>query len=42
MTDANLVLGRLDADHFLGGEMKLDSAAAEARAQARTSPSRWE
>jgi N-methylhydantoinase A len=27
-TDANLVLGRLDADHFLGGTMKLDVAAA--------------
>ena len=24
VTDANLVLGRLDADHFLGGRMKLD------------------
>jgi N-methylhydantoinase A len=29
VTDANLVLGRLDADHFLGGDMKLDRAAAE-------------
>ncbi len=29
VTDANLVLGRLDAEHFLGGEMKLDLAAAE-------------
>ena len=29
VTDANLVLGRLDADHFLGGDMKLDLAAAE-------------
>ncbi|MDB5554371.1 MAG: hydantoinase/oxoprolinase family protein [Rhizobium sp.] len=29
VTDANLVLGRLDADRFLGGEMKLDVAAAE-------------
>jgi len=28
VTDANLVLGRLDADHFLGGEMKLSVAAA--------------
>ena len=28
VTDANLVLGRLDADFFLGGEMKLDAAAA--------------
>ncbi|HXZ55143.1 MAG TPA: hydantoinase/oxoprolinase family protein [Burkholderiales bacterium] len=29
ITDANLVLGRLDADDFLGGEMKLDAKAAE-------------
>jgi N-methylhydantoinase A len=29
VTDANLVLGRLDAHRFLGGEMKLDLAAAE-------------
>ncbi len=29
VTDANLVLGRLDADRFLGGEMKLDARAAE-------------
>jgi N-methylhydantoinase A len=29
VTDANLVLGRLGADRFLGGEMKLDLAAAE-------------
>jgi N-methylhydantoinase A len=29
VTDANLVLGRLGADRFLGGEMKLDTAAAE-------------
>ncbi len=29
VTDANLVLGRLDADNFLGGEMALDVAAAE-------------
>lgn len=28
VTDANLVLGRLGADRFLGGEMKLDVAAA--------------
>lgn len=27
-TDANLVLGRLDADHFLGGRMRLDESAA--------------
>ncbi len=29
VTDANLVLGRLAADQFLGGEMTLDVAAAE-------------
>ncbi len=29
LTDANLVLGYLDADFFLGGDMKLDSAAAQ-------------
>ncbi len=29
VTDANLVLGRLAADRFLGGEMKLDVSAAE-------------
>jgi N-methylhydantoinase A len=29
VTDANLVLGRLNAGRFLGGEMKLDVAAAE-------------
>lgn len=28
VTDANLVLGRIDADHFLGGTMKLDVSAA--------------
>ena len=28
VTDANLVLGRLDKDDFLGGEMQLDEAAA--------------
>jgi N-methylhydantoinase A/oxoprolinase/acetone carboxylase beta subunit len=28
VTDANLVLGRLDGDNFLGGEMKLDLDAA--------------
>jgi len=28
VTDANLVLGRLDPQNFLGGSMKLDSAAA--------------
>jgi len=28
ITDANVVLGRLDPDNFLGGEMKLDAQAA--------------
>ena len=28
ITDANVVLGRIDPDHFLGGEMKLDIEAA--------------
>jgi N-methylhydantoinase A len=28
VTDANLLLGRLDADHFLGGAMRLDETAA--------------
>ncbi|MCS6890934.1 MAG: hydantoinase/oxoprolinase family protein [Rhodovarius sp.] len=30
VTDANLLLGLLDPDHFLGGAQKLDRAAAEA------------
>jgi N-methylhydantoinase A len=29
LTDANLLLGRLDPDYFLGGSMPLDCAAAE-------------
>ena len=29
VTDANLLLGRLDADHFLGGELKLDLAGVK-------------
>jgi N-methylhydantoinase A len=29
ITDANVVLGRLDPDNFLGGTMKLDAAGAE-------------
>src|SRR5437773_5998081 len=28
ITDANVVLGRLDPDNFLGGAMKLDAAGA--------------
>jgi N-methylhydantoinase A len=35
VTDANLVLGRLGADRFLGGEMKLDVAAAERALKSR-------
>ncbi|MCZ6557306.1 MAG: hydantoinase/oxoprolinase family protein [SAR324 cluster bacterium] len=33
LTDTNLVLGRLDPDFFLGGELKLDAAAARAALQ---------
>jgi N-methylhydantoinase A len=29
VTDANLILGRLDPDHFLGGEFQLDARAAQ-------------
>jgi N-methylhydantoinase A/oxoprolinase/acetone carboxylase beta subunit len=32
VTDANLLLGRLDVDHFLGGRMRLDAARAHAAA----------
>ena len=32
VTDADLVIGILDADNFLGGEMQLDKAAAEGAA----------
>jgi N-methylhydantoinase A len=35
VTDANLLLGRLDPDNFLGGEMKLDLPAAQAAMQSR-------
>src|SRR6266581_3676103 len=34
VTDANLVLGRLHAERFLGGEMRLDAAAAHAALRA--------
>jgi N-methylhydantoinase A len=30
VTDANIVLGRIDPDYFLGGQMRLDAAAAHA------------
>ena len=33
VTDANLVLGRLDAEHFLGGRMALDLPRTQARMQ---------
>ena len=35
VTDCNLVLGRLASDRFLGGEMKLDLAAARAAIEAK-------
>ncbi|HXE28388.1 MAG TPA: hydantoinase/oxoprolinase family protein, partial [Stellaceae bacterium] len=35
VTDANLLLGRLDPAHFLGGTMKLDQAAAERAVRTR-------
>ena len=35
VTDANLVLGRLDAENFLGGELKLDMAACQHQMQDR-------
>ena len=35
VTDANLVLGRIDADYFLGGEMKLDAVATRHAIDAR-------
>lgn len=35
VTDADLLLGYLDADAFLGGDMKLDRAAAERAVQER-------
>ena len=38
VTDANLVLGRLNPDHFLGGELKLDVAAARAAVERIAAP----
>jgi N-methylhydantoinase A len=35
ITDANVVLGRLDPDNFLGGQMKLDAAGAAAGIEAK-------
>ena len=40
VTDADLLLGLLDADNFLGGDMQLDRPAAEA-AMARLARRRW-
>ncbi|HEX5998860.1 MAG TPA: hydantoinase/oxoprolinase family protein [Hyphomicrobiaceae bacterium] len=38
VTDANLLLGRLSAQNFLGGEMKLDVACARAAMETVSSP----
>jgi N-methylhydantoinase A len=38
VTDANLILGRLDPDQFLGGEMKLDVEAARAAIRSIAEP----
>ncbi|MCF3935788.1 hydantoinase/oxoprolinase family protein [Acuticoccus sp. M5D2P5] len=38
LTDANLVLGYLDADYFLGGAMRLDAAGARNALDARGKP----
>jgi N-methylhydantoinase A len=35
VTDADLVLGNLNADYFLGGDMRLDKAAAERAIQSK-------
>lgn len=35
VTDANLLLGRLDAEHFLGGELQLDLAGCQRQMQER-------
>ena len=41
VTDANLILGRLDPEHFLGGTFRLDAPAAErAFARFRAGPAR--
>ena len=43
VTDANLLLGRLDAEHFLGGETASStSTAASASDASSASPSRWD
>src|ERR1051325_1240621 len=42
VTDANLVLGRLNPDRFLGGELKLDTEAATRAIRALTKPLGYE
>jgi N-methylhydantoinase A len=42
VTDANLLLGYLDAEHFLGGRSKLDLGACEASAEPLSSALRLE
>lgn len=37
ITDANLILGRIDAEYFLGGELRLDVEAAERAIRTRCS-----
>ena len=41
VTDANLLLGRLDPENFLGGEMRLAAGNADARRSPGGSPARW-
>ena len=41
VTDANLVLGRLNAGNFLGGEMKLDVSAAQRAVAERVATPLW-
>ena len=40
-TDADLVLGYLDPDYFLGGRMRLRSRAGERMRSSAGSPGRW-
>ncbi|MEP4421926.1 MAG: hydantoinase/oxoprolinase family protein, partial [Nitratireductor sp.] len=41
VTDANLVLGRIDPQSFLGGKMTLDAAAARAAIETVAAPHGW-
>jgi N-methylhydantoinase A len=41
VTDANLLLGRLDADHFLGGELRLDLEGCRQPDGSARGRSRW-